>query len=76
MLCALTFYLHASDAVQGHKFPPTLAMQFRSSLDDMMEALRGCEPFFVRCIKPNMMMQPTVCAFKVNTFTKCKSLAL
>ncbi|XP_065199418.1 unconventional myosin-VIIa-like isoform X2 [Sycon ciliatum] len=44
----------------GFKVPPTLASQFRTSLDEMMEALRGCEPFFVRCIKPNMMMQPTV----------------
>ena len=31
----------------------TLGYQFKTSLDDLMTTLGKCNPFFVRCIKPN-----------------------
>lgn len=39
---------------------PTLSGQFRQSLDSLMKALSDCQPFFVRCIKPNDQRQPKV----------------
>lgn len=39
---------------------PTLSGQFRQSLDSLMKALSDCQPFFVRCIKPNDKRQPKV----------------
>ncbi|XP_072547051.1 unconventional myosin-VIIb [Salminus brasiliensis] len=36
----------------------TLSGQFRHSLDLLMKALSLCEPFFIRCFKPNDNKQP------------------
>ena len=35
------------------KRAPTLGAQFKKSLDLLMAMLSACQPFFVRCIKPN-----------------------
>lgn len=37
----------------NRKQVPTLSGQFRHSLDALMKALSACQPFFVRCFKPN-----------------------
>lgn len=39
---------------------PTLSGQFRQSLDSLVKALSDCQPFFIRCIRPNDKRQPKV----------------
>ncbi|XP_049743897.1 unconventional myosin-VIIb [Elephas maximus indicus] len=40
------------------KRPPTLAGQFKQSLDQLMKILTTCQPYFIRCIKPNEYKKP------------------
>lgn len=55
--------LFAEDISMGsetRKKAPTLSAQFKKSLDSLMRTLHSCQPFFVRCIKPNELKQPMV----------------
>ena len=38
---------------ETRKKSPTLGAQFKKSLDLLMKTLSACNPFFVRCVKPN-----------------------
>uniref|UniRef100_A0A8C2VAX4 Unconventional myosin-VIIb n=1 Tax=Chinchilla lanigera TaxID=34839 RepID=A0A8C2VAX4_CHILA len=40
------------------KRPSTLAGQFKQSLEQLMKILTRCQPYFVRCIKPNEYKKP------------------
>ena len=55
--------LFGSDLSMGsetRKRTPTLSSQFKKSLEKLMNTLGQCNPFFVRCIKPNELKKPMV----------------
>ena len=55
--------IFSSDLNMGsetRKRTPTLSSQFKKSLEQLMNTLGLCNPFFVRCIKPNEKKKPMV----------------
>ncbi|XP_045154259.1 unconventional myosin-VIIb [Echinops telfairi] len=45
-------------SAESTKRPSTLAGQFKQSLDQLMKILTTCQPYFIRCIKPNEYKKP------------------
>ena len=55
--------IFAGDLAMGsetRKRAPTLSSQFKKSLELLMATLGQCNPFFVRCVKPNEFKKPLV----------------
>ncbi|XP_053334493.1 unconventional myosin-VIIa isoform X3 [Clarias gariepinus] len=52
------FQADVAMGMETRKRSPTLSSQFKRSLELLMRTLSTCQPFFVRCIKPNELKTP------------------
>ncbi|XP_057695019.1 unconventional myosin-VIIa-like isoform X3 [Corythoichthys intestinalis] len=52
------FQADVAMGAETRKRSPTLSSQFKKSLELLMRTLSVCQPFFVRCIKPNEYKKP------------------
>ncbi|KAL6102536.1 myo15a [Pungitius sinensis] len=53
-------HMRKSSTVTRKYQAPTVSNKFQQSLFELVEKMERCNPFFVRCIKPNNMKQPGV----------------
>ncbi|KAM9844223.1 unconventional myosin-XV [Aulostomus maculatus] len=53
-------HVRKSSTVTRKYQAPTVSSKFQQSLLELVEKMERCNPFFVRCIKPNNMKQPVV----------------
>ncbi|XP_068434504.1 unconventional myosin-XV [Clinocottus analis] len=53
-------HMRKSSTVTRKYQAPTVSYKFQQSLLELVEKMERCNPFFVRCIKPNNMKQPGV----------------
>ncbi|XP_026210607.1 unconventional myosin-XV [Anabas testudineus] len=53
-------HMRKSSTVTRKYQAPTVSSKFQQSLMELVEKMERCNPFFVRCIKPNNMKKPGV----------------